>query len=367
MNINKNNYEAFFLDYHEGNLTPHQVADLLLFIEQHPELKQEFESFENITLQDLNAIEFENKNELKRVTGSTRSEGWDEVMIASVEGILTKEETVLLNKQLSIDAKLQHEFLLYQKTKLAADVSIVFENKKDLKRKEKKVIPLYYYFAVAASILLLMGLFFMFNDSPEQQKLADEKVQNSKVNMQTAVNERSSIVENNKEEKTLANFTVPVTQVLKRTRANTKKQISVPENKEVPQPVIENNIALNDQENKREQPTAYNEQPTANNQQPTTNNQQLPTNSKEPAEFLSLRELAAAKIKEKITDQPTLIAEKKTGRLKKLTGWDIAEIAAKGFNKLSGRNVEVKPTYNDDGDVIAYSLGAGEFQVTRGR
>ena len=48
--INKNNYEAFFLDYYEGNLTTEQVAELLLFIEQHPEHKEEFESFENISL-----------------------------------------------------------------------------------------------------------------------------------------------------------------------------------------------------------------------------------------------------------------------------------------------------------------------------
>lgn len=50
MNINSHNYEAFFLDYHEGNLSPQQVADLLLFLEQHPGLKQDFDSFENIRL-----------------------------------------------------------------------------------------------------------------------------------------------------------------------------------------------------------------------------------------------------------------------------------------------------------------------------
>ena len=61
MNINKNNYEAFFLDYHEGNLSPQQVADLLLFIEQHPELEEEFESFENFSIADNNTFNFENK------------------------------------------------------------------------------------------------------------------------------------------------------------------------------------------------------------------------------------------------------------------------------------------------------------------
>ena len=45
MNIDKNNYEAFFLDYHEGNLSPQEVADLYLFLSQYPELKKEFEDF----------------------------------------------------------------------------------------------------------------------------------------------------------------------------------------------------------------------------------------------------------------------------------------------------------------------------------
>ena len=60
MTINKHNYEAYFLDYHEGNLTPQEVADLLLFVEQHPELKDEFESFENVTLEDYSTPSFEN-------------------------------------------------------------------------------------------------------------------------------------------------------------------------------------------------------------------------------------------------------------------------------------------------------------------
>ncbi len=70
MEINKNNYEAFFLDYYDGNLPAEQVAVLLLFVEQHPELKEEFESFENITLEDLPSIGFDNKSSLKKEINS---------------------------------------------------------------------------------------------------------------------------------------------------------------------------------------------------------------------------------------------------------------------------------------------------------
>ena len=94
MSINKTNYEAFFLDYHEGNLSPQQVADLLLFVEQHPELKEEFESFENFVLEDLSSIEFENKSNLKK---QITLENKEEYFIRSVENTLNVTEKDLLN------------------------------------------------------------------------------------------------------------------------------------------------------------------------------------------------------------------------------------------------------------------------------
>lgn len=384
MNINKNNYEAFFLDYHEGNLSPHQVADLLLFLEQHPELKAEFENFENITLQDIATITFDNKNELKKdaaaATHSRSGEGWDELMIASVEGILTKEEKGLLDQQLSADAKLQHEFLVYQKTKITADVSIVFENKERLKHKEKKVIPLFYYIAAAASLLLLMGLFFVFNNGREQ-KLAEQKVQSPKFKVQSLV-EHPLVAETNKEEKNSVNHNGLAVKN-KTSKNKISKNLSDTHNEQTTPPTIYQNgnrqLATNNQ-----QPIADNQQQVTNNQQPTTNNEPVRTDvrpggqpivaeaekkneeTKTP-DFLSLREIAATKIKEKTLDKNTIAAQKKSGRFRKFSGWDIAQLVTKGVSKLTGRNVEVKPTYNEQGDVTAYSLGIGEFQVSRGR
>jgi exosome complex RNA-binding protein Rrp4 len=91
------------------------------------------------------------------------------------------------------------------------------------------------------------------------------------------------------------------------------------------------------------------------------------TNKKQSKEFLSLGQLAAAKIKEKTMDDDEVAMEKKSGRLKKLTGWDIAQIVAKGVSKVTGKKVEAKPTYNDEGEVTAFALGAGGFQISRGK
>ncbi|MDA9072069.1 hypothetical protein N9J85_00060 [bacterium] len=54
--IGLHNYEAWFLDYSEGNLTENQMMELEVFLEQHPNLKQELTDFEVVLLQDSEDI-----------------------------------------------------------------------------------------------------------------------------------------------------------------------------------------------------------------------------------------------------------------------------------------------------------------------
>lgn len=423
MSINKNNYEAFFLDYHEGNLSPQQVADLLLFVEQHPEFREEFERFENVTLDDLSNVSFEGKSSLKKeITLGNREEYFirnventltpaennllerfvkqhpqflpelelfkktivsadtsivfenkeslkriavttDDLLIASVEGLLSKHESVLLNQQIAVDAQMRHNYSLYKQTKLVADASIVYENKEELKRKERKIIPFYYYVAAAASIALL--LFFFFNNG----KTAEQNFANNDTakTIPAENNSTNSVVKNN--EVVNPNIIVPI-QTASVIKHNNKVN-SVRKDSAIKTPIITNEspiipIAENKNEDKHENtplvlPIIKNEQPIA-----MLENKQTTTNNKQPSEYLSLRELAAEKIKEKTLDDKSFAAQKKNGRYKRFSGWDVAQIITRGISKATGRNIEVKPTYNDEGDVTAYALGGG-VQVTRGK
>jgi len=472
MNINKNNYEAFFLDYHEGNLSPQQVADLLLFVEQRPELKEEFESFENVTLDDLSAIPFEDKSSLKKeITTENKEEyfiksientlspteknlldifikqhpqllvdlqlfqktkvaadmsvvfenkealkrnlspalstssvlrtpspkekettpdiqNWDELLITSIEGTLTKQESVFLNQQLSVDAEMQNEFSLYKQTKLVADTTIVYEDKEELKRKERKVVPFFYYVAAAASIALLIGLFFMYNNTKNNEQNFADKTNETKT---APIENKNSnaLVKNNQ---SIESNVVASNQTANVIKSNEVKIVRNHNSQKVPvivneQPVI--NIAENKQENnvelapknnsivKVEEPKTNNEQPIAivENKKPTTNVTLSASSRAESrdegqkqnaSEFLSLKEVVAQKLKEKTLDEESLAVQKQNGRSKKFTGWDLAQIATRGISKITGRDVEVKPTYNDDGDVTAYAFGGG-LQVMRGK
>ena len=172
MKINKNNYEAFFLDYHEGNLSAEQTAELMLFLEKHPGLKEEFYSFENISLENIEEIKFDGKEQLKQNA--------NEMLFSSyVDRSLSAKQEKELFALLETNPSLKKDFELFQKTKLSPDFSIVFENKQSLKRKERTgiIIPLYRYVAVAASITLIVVLYFLLGNknSNEGQRFAYEK------------------------------------------------------------------------------------------------------------------------------------------------------------------------------------------------
>jgi hypothetical protein len=432
MNINKHNYEAFFLDYHEGNLSPQQVADLLLFIEQHPELKEEFESFENFSLEDFSSyifenkeelkkeitlqnkdeyfsrsvdetltemeanlleqflkqhpqyfpefelfrktklfsekgIVFENKDELKQITFQIRSayDSREEMMIAASEGILTTEELSLFNQQLSVDPEMSESFSLYKKIKLQPELSVVFENKEILKRKDKKIIPFYYYISAAAAILLLFGMFIIFkNGDPDKQKLTNASP------LPSLRNDSPKIIESqnnslNIEPKELATTITPLKKKVDHEKTFVDTLNSSPENNF-------ENISITNNRTEPEIKKEIQQEQLLSLSNKSESNSALALKADDNKEegsldFMSLGEIAASKIKEKTLDPEVYAMEKKNGSIKKFSGWDILQVVAKGVSKITGRKVEAKPTYNSEGEVTAYALGAGGFEISRGK
>ncbi|NVO03737.1 MAG: hypothetical protein HXX09_13655 [Bacteroidetes bacterium] len=140
MKITRDNYEIFFIDYWDGNLTPEQSIELLDFLELNYDLKEEFDSFENLNIIADNNIKFDNKESLKKPeiieTNLVNSSNYTDFFIAKLEGDLSIIEEAELNIFLSKNSNLLQEFNLFQSTKVVADNSIQFSNKDSLKKKE---------------------------------------------------------------------------------------------------------------------------------------------------------------------------------------------------------------------------------------
>lgn len=225
--ITLDNYEAFLLDYMEGSLSPAMVEELMTFIASHPELEidlsdlelpvvaaeefeydlkstlkktnepissetlfdylegnlpaaeqekvaaellnnktlaLEFELLKKTRLQTDEQIRFENKAALRKTDDDLL---FLDQTLQYFEGQLSEAEKRQFEADLKNNAALQRKLDLYAKTRLSADQTVVYPNKKELK-KEGRVITLFSVrrlSAMAAAVLLLAGLFVIFRQT----------------------------------------------------------------------------------------------------------------------------------------------------------------------------------------------------------
>jgi len=153
MKIDKHNCEAVFLDYYEKKLSPVEVAEVLFFLEENPDLKEVFEAYEEISLEH-EKINFPDKEAIKkksRLVEDPSSGGYsaeeitailssditrancEQFFIANAEGILSSSQKEKLNLFLLQYPELKKEQELFLQCKLSTE-KILFEGKETLKK-----------------------------------------------------------------------------------------------------------------------------------------------------------------------------------------------------------------------------------------
>lgn len=149
MSINKNNYEAYLLDYFEGNLFENEKAELVAFALTHPEL--------NINLED-DLIYFEEPNEtfaFDKTSLKSNATPTDEEFILYVEGQLDENQKNDFEKFVATEPTLKKELKTWQATILEKP-SITYPNKRSLK--QYTIAPTIYPLLAAASVITLFIL-----------------------------------------------------------------------------------------------------------------------------------------------------------------------------------------------------------------
>ena len=172
MKINKENYGRFIIDFYDGQLSPHEEQLLVLFLEQNPELKKEFENFEDLPVVQDKLWKFPEKELLKKpeikTVGEITEDNFAEYFVLSQDGELTTEEQKSVETFLQQNPHLEEEYRQFGLAKVASAESVVFENKELLK--QHRMIPLLRYagLTIAAVLLLFFGIRF-FLSSPGQK------------------------------------------------------------------------------------------------------------------------------------------------------------------------------------------------------
>jgi hypothetical protein len=170
--IDKNNYEVWVIDYFDGKLNAVEIKALLTFLDKHPDLKEEFESFDHSPI-TADQLTFDNKSTLKKEPVSTYEnigEGnYEELFIAYHEGDLTEKEEESVDAFVGINPQLNNEFELFGKIKLTAEESLIYEGKTDLKRNPR--IGIYWWVSSSAAAVLFIMLYFFNSDTQQSNEV----------------------------------------------------------------------------------------------------------------------------------------------------------------------------------------------------
>ena len=361
MDINKLNYELYFVDYYEDNLSKEHVAELMVFLEQHADLKTEFEDYSELE-SIAHDIEFKEKDALKKIvvpTLSINESNAEEYLIANIEGDLSSNEQKELNSFLSANPIYKSDQKLFKKSKLTG-ASIVFNNKRSLKK--SVVIPLWIkrtsqIAAAAAIVLFAIGIFSPDNIAYTPRLVTAEAKTISDpakgVQLEYDLFEKPNIA---------ATHNI----------ASPKKTLS-----------IENLLAAgNDSELIIQAVNSPKEKIEAFLANKSDDNDKIEA----PKEITTLEEVLAdvssitvEHFKTGIADRDHVsIKQGMTAFLKKrvlkkdvdiikshILNLELAHTLIQSVNKVFGTSVNLEPTYNDEGDMIAYALESNTFELQR--
>lgn len=159
--INIANYEAFYLDYLEGNLSEELTVALEAFLAEHPELEVDQELL-FLEEESLSMDSFE-KELLKKNHSPVSETNLEVLLIARQEGNLTAKEEQELNDFLSRHPEYRKDVALYAQVKLTPETDLVMD-KEPLYRKEIALFSATWMVRIASvAALLILGIVIFRN------------------------------------------------------------------------------------------------------------------------------------------------------------------------------------------------------------
>ena len=162
MNINRDNYEEYFLLYADNELTDSEKAEVLIFVKNNRDLEDEFKMIHYTISRPDTGVELNDKSFLYRSSPSSfiNEKNYEEVFVLYHDNELTPNEKLETEKFISRHKELKNEFDLIGLARLTPEVSVVFRGKKRLYKNEKsgKVVPVMFWRIIAAALFIGFGL-----------------------------------------------------------------------------------------------------------------------------------------------------------------------------------------------------------------
>lgn len=345
MMVSRDNYEIFIIDYLDGNLKPLEVAELMLFLERNPDLKEELNIIKKDSYLTSFKTNFPNKNTLKVIEGVISKSNVQEYLIRELEQDLNHKEHEKLEAFIKANPKYDRHRVSLLSTKLSADTSITYPDKESLKRKQGKVIPLYIKISSVAAALLFL-LMLQLDDN--KKTLTRNVPSSNKVNKSIEKNETALPLSEAKLIAGTSDKKVKPLVPIVNTNVKTDEAASMTENDStafLAKRTIEEPLAISaEEESKLNELVA-----------PVT--ALAKADSSHMDEYIpTLKEL----LLQKVAGREAASIEKETPAINK---WSIAKLAVKVFNKVTGKEVQLQKEIRDD--VVVYAIKSEKFQFSK--
>jgi hypothetical protein len=117
MKPDRSNYEIWFTDLLDGNLSEKQVEELKVFLKENPDLNEELNGLSLLTINPPD-FTFYGKKDLSKSPESLSEEQFEHLCVASLENDLTPGQKAELNEIISRDESKRKSFERFQKLKL---------------------------------------------------------------------------------------------------------------------------------------------------------------------------------------------------------------------------------------------------------
>lgn len=150
MDINRHNYETFFLLYVDNELSAADRKAVEVFVQENADLKEELQLLQQTVFSAADIV-FENKESLLKDEQASLKEN----LLLYLDKELDAAAVLQTEQLLYTHSTAQKEFALLQKTQLEPDMAIVFANKESLYRKEEGRVVSFAWWRIAAAAVLL--------------------------------------------------------------------------------------------------------------------------------------------------------------------------------------------------------------------
>lgn len=199
MNITPENIEFLLFELVEGNLSPEEEAQVIAYTEEHPNAAEMLDEMMCTVLVPDERIQLPNKEELKESTDIplVNLDNYEEMILLKMEGELDGEHTSSYKDFMQFHTEKKTDEKLFSLTQLKPEATLVYPDKSELKKSAPILSIARYAVPVAAAASALL---FVFTGPGS---LGEGSI--AGVNMDTAVSNRSTLIQGQQPDKMLAN------------------------------------------------------------------------------------------------------------------------------------------------------------------